>query len=149
MVHTPIFGDFKTNGMKAAKPRSGFYPDYVKSLNSYNDTKHLIQNLDEEAYDTQLKTRKSYLFDSFLLHKTVSEDSGIRGILSFSIKFTDLLSSDIYQNPLRDDEFESYSNWEKMGKSIMLTSNKKLESLNWKDESKIIYADKFPKIIIS
>jgi hypothetical protein len=149
MVHTPIFGDFRTNGIKAAKPRSGFYPNYIKCLNNYNDAKHLIENLDKDAYKTQLETRKSYLFDSFLLHRTVSEASGIRGILSFSIKFTDLISSDIYQNPLRDDEFESYSNWEKMGKNIMLTSNKKLESSNWKDESKIVYADKFSKIIIS
>lgn len=146
MIHTPIFGDFKKNGIAAALPPDAFYPDFVKALPSYEDGLPVTGSLDKVAHRPVMKVGRSYIFDSFLLHKTVSEGEGMRGIISFPIKLKKKVKSDIYVNPLRDAEYQSYSEWQKMGTETMLVSTKKIAKGRAKKGSFTTYADTFEKI---
>ncbi len=149
MIHTPIFGDFKKNGIASAVPPDAFFPDFVKAIPSYEGLP-VTAGLDKVAHRPVMKVGRSYIFDSFLLHKTVSEGEGMRGIISFSIKLKHKVKSDIYMNPLRDAEYQSYSEWEKMGSETMLVSTKKIAKGKAKKGRKkgsfITYADTFNKV---
>ena len=148
MVHTPIFGDFKKNGIVAALPPANFFPDFVKALPSYEDGLPVTGELDAVAHQPTMKVGRSYVFDSFLLHKTVSKGEGIRGIISFPIKLKSKVKSDIYVNPLRDAEYQSYSAWSAMGTETMLISTKKIAAGRAKKGSFTTYADTFETISI-
>ena len=148
MVHTPIFGDFKKNGIAIAVPPDGFFPDFVKDLPSYEHGLPVTAGLDAVASRPVMQVGRSYIFDSFLLHKTVSEDAGIRGIISFPIKLKRNVPSDIYVNPLRDGEYQSYGEWKKMGMETMLVSTKKIAAGRAKKGSFNVYADIFKKVSI-
>ena len=143
MVHTPIFGDFKKNGIAAALPPAEFFPDFVKTLPSYEDGLPVTASLDAAAHQPAMKVGRSYIFDSFLLHKTVTEGDGMRGIISFPIKLKRKVKSDIYINPLRDAEYQSYAAWKKMGTESMLISTKKIAKGKAKKGSFSTYADTF------
>ncbi len=149
MVHTPIFGDFKKNGIAAALPPKEFFPDFVKNLPSYEDGLPVTANLDAVSHQPTMKVGRSYIFDSFLLHKTVTEGEGMRGIISFPIKLRHKVKSDIYVNPLRDAEYQSYAEWAKMGTETMLVSTKKIAKGKAKKGSFSTYADTFNKISIA
>ena len=149
MVHTPIFGDFKRNGIAAALPPAGFFPDFVKTLPSYEDGLPITADLDAVAHQLTMKVGRSYIFDSFLLHKTVTEGEGMRGIISFPIKLKRKVKSDVYVNPLRDAEYQSYAAWAKMGTETMLISTKKIAKGKAKKGSFSTYADTFEKISIT
>ena len=148
MIHTPIFGDFDENGIAVALPPAGFYPDFVKALSSFKDGTRVTDGLNAVAQKPRLMPGKSYIFDSFLLHKTVSMGSDMRGIISFPIKLKRTVPSDIYRNPLRDDEYIPYAEWKKMGRGVMLVSEKKIRDKPKKDESSNVYADTFLRIPI-
>lgn len=149
MVHTPIFGDFKKNGIVSALPPAGFFPNFVKALPSYEDGLPITAGLDAVAIQPVMKVGKSYIFDSFLLHKTVTEGEGMRGIISFPIKLKHKVKSDIYANPLRDAEYQSYNEWQKMGTEIMLVSTKKIAQGRAKKGSFNTYADTFSKVSVT
>lgn len=149
MIHTPIFGDFQENGISICCPSDKFYPDFVKTIDHFHcDGNPATSEMDKSGTTAKLKIGKSYIFDSFLFHKTNAKGSGMRGIISFPIKLKDKLDSDIYQNPLRDSEYKTTSEWSKIGKETMLISNKKINQKDWKDENKNVYADKFQFINI-
>lgn len=148
MVHTPIFGDFKKNGIVAALPPDNFFPDFVKALPSYEDGSPVTAGLDAVAHQPAMKVGRSYIFDSFLLHKTVSQGAGIRGIISFPIKLKRKVKSDIYVNPLRDGEYQSYGAWSKMGTETMLVSPKKIAAGRAKKGSFTTYADTFETVSV-
>lgn len=144
MIHTPIFGDFQENGISICSPSEKFYPDFVKTINHFHfDGGEVTSKMDSLGYTPHLKIGKSYVFDSFLFHRTKSKGSEIRGIISFPIKLKNKLDSDIYQNPLRDIEYKTTLEWSKIGKEIMLVSDKKINQKDYKDEMKNTYADKF------
>ncbi len=149
MVHTPIFGDFKKNGIAAALPPAEFYPTFIKTLPSYEDGLPVTADLDAVAHQPAMKVGRSYIFDSFLLHKTVSKGEDMRGIVSFPIKLKHKVKSDIYVNPLRDAEYQSYAEWQKMGTETMLISTKKIAKGKAKKGSFSTYADTFEKISIT
>ena len=113
MLHAPIFGNFKKNGISFASPPPSFYPDYVKHLVDYNDGLGAI--VDKRDYDVEMEIGKCYLVDSFLLHKTLCEESSFRGILSFPLKPKQKLSSDIYENDQRRDDFIPMNSWCEFG----------------------------------
>lgn len=149
MVHVPIFGDFDKNGISICKPNNFFYPDFVKTIEHFHkDGSAITSHMDKAGQKPKLKVGTAYIFDSFLFHKTRSSGSDIRGIVSFPIKLKHLVNSDIYQNPLRDPEYKSTSDWSQMGKEKMLISQKSILDKNWKDEPKNVYADKFQIINI-
>ena len=150
MIHTPIFGDFQENGISVCCPKDGFYPDFVKTIEHfYNDGIKTTEDMDNLGHTPKLKVGKSYVFDSFLFHKTKSKGSGIRGIISFPIKLKNKINSDIYQNSLRDSEYKTSSEWSKIGKEVLLVSRKRIDQKDWKDEVKNVYADKFDFINIT
>jgi hypothetical protein len=148
MVHTPIFGDFKKNGIAAALPPASFFPDFIKALPSYEAGSPVTAGLDAVAKRPVMKPGRSYIFDSFLLHKTISEGEGIRGIVSFPVKLKRKLKSDIYVNPLRDAEYQTYATWQKMGTETMLVSSKKIAAGRAKKGSFNTYADTFEMLSI-
>lgn len=149
MIHTPIFGDFQENGISICLPNSKFYPDFVKTIDHFhNDGIAVTNEMDNFGSTPKLKIGRSYIFDSFLFHKTKSKGSSIRGIISFPIKLKEKIDSDIYQNTLRDSEYKTSLEWSKIGKETMLMSNKKITQKDWKDEIKNVYADKFQFINI-
>lgn len=147
MIHTPIFGDFDKNGISICNPSNNFYPNFVKTIDHfYHNGNEVTHHMDKEGQKPKMKTGTSYIFDSFLFHKTRASGSGIRGIVSFPIKLKQQIYSDIYQNPLRDSEYKSAFEWAKIGNQKILISKKSILEKNWKDESKNIYADKFETI---
>lgn len=149
MIHTPIFGDFDKNGISICDPKDSFYPNFVKTIDHFfNDGSIVTNHMDENGHTPKLKVGTSYVFDSFLFHKTKSSGSEIRGIVSFPIKLKNKINSDIYQNPLRDSEYKSTLEWSKIGKQKMLVSKNGILDKNWKDESKNVYADRFDIIDI-
>ena len=83
------------------------------------------------------------MFDSFLFHKTSLSSSTIRIIVSFPARLKEKVSSDIYENSLRDDEFIDIFNWSKLGKKLLLASDKSLSKQVWDDTPKDYYAGKF------
>lgn len=149
MVHTPIFGDFKKNGIAVALPPDGFFPDFVKALPSYGHGLPVTAGLDAVATRPVMKVGRSYVFDSFLLHKTVSEGEDMRGIISFPLKLKRRVKSDIYANPLRDGEYRSYGEWKKMGTETMLVSTKKIAKGKAKKGSFNTYADTFRTVSVT
>ena len=149
MIHVPIFGDFRENGIVMSKPTKTFYPDYVKTLNSFKDGSDVTKDMDKDTYKTRLKIGHIYIFDSFLFHKTIARGSEIRGIISFPVKLKEKVPSDIYHNELRSGEYQSYEKWEKMGKETLLVSSKRLEDYQGQDDNRNTYADKFESVSIA
>lgn len=141
MLHTPIFGDFVSNGIGIAKNPDSFYPDYVKDLNDFNDASPILKDLKE--YDLSMKVGNSYLLDSFLLHRTRHGDPNLRGILSFPLVPKQKLESDIYHNPLRDENYLLSNLWDGIGEDLFVVSDKKLEPYVEGDVTKKSYADKY------
>ena len=143
MIHTPICGDYEQSGISVSNPQEGFYPDYVKSIPSFLDGKSVTDKMNENKINFTMKLGESYLLDSFLFHKTSLSSNSIRIIVSFPARLKDKVSSDIYSNPLRDEEFIAISNWSNLGKSLLLASDKSLAKEIWDDTPKDYYAGKF------
>lgn len=143
IIHIPIFGDFQNNGVSIAKTPEEFYPNYVKSLNNFNEGCRITENL--KPINFRMATNHAYLIDSFTLHKTNhSNNSRIRGILSFPVVPIQSLPSDIYSNKKRDEEdYLPSEHWIKVGEELFLTSEEKLEPYNGGDVTKTSYAGKF------
>jgi len=141
MLHTPIFGDFISNGIGITKNPDNFYPDFVRDLNDFNDGSHLVNKSDE--YNLNMEIGHSYLLDSFLLHQTRHGYPKLRGILSFPLVPKESLDSDIYHNPLRDENYLSSDIWSGMGEDIFVITDKHLEPYNNEDVTKKSYADKY------
>lgn len=142
MLHTPIFGDFISNGIGVAKNPDEFYPDFVKALDDYDEGKILLKDLYE--YDMNMNIGNSYLLDSFLLHKTrYGGDNSLRCILSFPVVPKQKLDSDIYHNNLRDENYLDPNMWEKIGQETFVVTDKKLELYKSGDVTKKSYADKY------
>ena len=141
MLHTPIFGDFVSNGIGITKNPDNFYPDFVRDLNDFNDGSHLVNKSDE--YNLNMEIGHSYILDSFLLHKTRYGYPKLRGILSFPLVPKEKLDSDIYHNVLRDENYLPSDIWSGMGEDIFVITDKHLEPYNNEDVTKKSYADKY------
>lgn len=146
MLHTPIFGNFVENGILFATPPEGFYPDFIKTLPSFNDGSEVTAKIGDSAYNPEMKIGYTYLVDSFLLHKTLSRDDSLRGIISFPMQPKESVSSDIYHNPARDEEYFAVDEWLKYGMEKLVYTDKKLEPFTEEDVSRNSYADKFQSI---
>ena len=143
MIHTPIFGDFSKSGIAVSPPPADFFPDFVRSLDGYKDGLPITKDMDATAYKSVLIAGRSYVFDSFLFHKTISNSPDMRGIISFPIKLKRKIPSDIYRNPLRDGEYRSYGEWRKMGTETFLKSERKLADTHFRKTTDNMYADTF------
>ena len=141
MIHIPIFGDFRNNGITVAKSQPGFYPDFVKHLNDYDEGKIISDNVEERDIDMEIG--QAYILDSFLLHKTRFGDPSFRAILSFPVVPGEKLESDIYHNPRRDENYLDVNTWMDIGRKRFVYTDSKLERYQDKDVSKISYADKY------
>lgn len=141
MLHTPIFGDFVSNGIGIAKNPDAFYPDFVKALEDYDEGSGLLDNLHEQ--DINMAIGNSYLLDSFLLHRTRHGESKLRGVLSFPLVPKQKLDSDIYHNNLRDENYLDPQVWRTVGEEMFVTTDKKLEPYVEGDVAKKSYADKY------
>lgn len=148
MIHTPICGDFESSGIKTCNPQDGFFPDYVKSLNSFVEGREVTDKMDDNCINITMSLGKIYALDSFLFHKTSLSSSKIRIILSFPIRLIKKVSSDIYENHLRDEEFISLEEWSDLGKNTLIVSNEHLKKENRDDKPKDYYAGKFKKLNI-
>ena len=143
MIHTPICGDYEQSGISVSNPQEGFYPDYVKSIPSFLEGEPVTNEMSKNKIEFTMKLGESYLLDSFLFHKTSLSSSTIRIIVSFPARLKEKVSSDIYENPLRDDEFIDIFSWSKLGKKLLLASDKSLSKQIWDDTPKDYYAGKF------
>lgn len=146
MLHTPIFGNFVENGILFANPPEGFYPEFIKTLPSFNDGSAITEKIGDAAYNPEMKIGYSYLVDSFLLHKTLSRDDSLRGIISFPLQPRASVSSDIYRNEARDAEYFEVKEWLKYGVEKLVVTDKKLEPFTEEDISRNSYADKFQSV---
>ena len=141
MLHTPIFGDFKKNGIAFAAPPSEFYPDYVKDISDYSYGQKIASV--RKDYNIAMNTGKAYMVDSFLLHKTLCGHPSFRGILSFPLRPLQRLDSDIYENPKRADDFIPMEEWEQFGTKRIVTTEKLLEPYLGDDKPNIAYPDSY------
>ena len=141
ILHTPIFGDFITNGIGLAKNPDEFYPDYVKSLNDYDEAKDIIDDLEE--YKLNMQIGRSYLLDSFLLHRTRYGNPKLRGILSFPLVPKAKLKSDIFHNELRDENYLDSKEWIYTGEKLFVVTENNLEPYLEGDVTKTSYAAKY------
>jgi hypothetical protein len=141
MLHTPIFGDFIANGISVAQNPLEFFPNYVKSLNDFDDASDLVSNLKE--HDFKMNVGNSYLLDSFLLHKTKCGADSLRGILSFPLVPKKKLDSDIFHNPKRDENYLLSNEWVGVGKDLFVVTEEKLEPYKLDDVTKTSYAGKY------
>lgn len=148
ILHTPIFGDFQKNGISFAEPPDEFYPDYVTDIEDYSQGQHLMK--DAKIYKgIKMTLGKVYLVDSFLLHKTLSGHPSFRGILSFPLRPSQALGSDIYTNPQRSKDFIPMKEWARFGTSKMVSTKKRLEPYTEADVSTISYPDSYSLIEMS
>lgn len=147
MLHTPIFGDFVKNGILLALPPQNFFPHFVKNLDSFSEGQCLYKDFSDGIYNPEMRIGYSYLVDSFLLHKTLNADESFRGIVSFPIRVNQI-SSDIYKNSLRDEEFQDSSDFIKFGKERLVYTNKSIKQTDFIDQSTGVYVDKFEFINI-
>jgi hypothetical protein len=99
--------------------------------------------MNKNKIEFTMKLGESYLLDSFLFHKTSLSSSSIRIIISFPVRLKEKINSDIYENPLRDNEFIDISDWSKLGKKLLLASDKNLLKQVWDDTPKDYYGGKF------
>lgn len=143
MIHTPICGDYEQSGISVSNPQEGFYPDYVKPIPSFLNGEPVTNKMNKNKIEFTMKLGESYLLDSFLFHKTSLSSSSIRIIISFPVRLKEKINSDIYENPLRDNEFIDISDWSKLGKKLLLASDKNLLKQAWDDTPKDYYAGKF------
>ena len=104
--------------------------------------------MDDNYTDITMSLGKAYGLDSFLFHKTSLSSSKIRIILSFPVRLTKKVSSDIYENRLRDEEFISLEEWSSLGKNTLIASNEHLKIEKRDDKPKDYYAGKFKKLNI-
>lgn len=141
MLHIPIFGDFKNNGILVAESQEGFYPNFVRHLNDYEEGNTITNNIKERNMDMEIG--KAYMLDSFLIHRTKFGDPSFRAILSFPIVPKVKLESDIYHNPRRDENYLDVDTWMGIGKKHFVITESKLERYQHGDITKISYADKY------
>lgn len=141
MLHIPIFGDFKNNGILVAESQDGFYPNFVRHLNDYEEGNVITENIQERNMDMEIG--KAYMLDSFLIHRTKFGDPSFRAILSFPIVPKVKLESDIYHNPRRDENYLDVETWMEIGKKYFVVTESKLERYQHGDITKISYADKY------
>lgn len=141
ILHIPIFGDFKNNGISIAESQEGFYPLYVSHLRDYDDASDLTKDIKHRDMDMEIG--KAYMLDSFLIHKTKFGDPSFRAILSFPFVPKEILVSDIYHNSIRDENYLDVDTWMNIGKKYFVVTESKLEKYNSPDVTKISYADKY------
>ncbi len=141
ILHIPIFGDFKNNGILIAESQDGFYPTYVSHLRDYDDAHELTKDIKHRDMDMEIG--KAYVLDSFLIHKTKFGDPSFRAILSFPFVPKQKLKSDIYHNSIRDENYLDVDTWMNIGKKYFVITESKLEKYRNPDVTKISYADKY------
>jgi hypothetical protein len=141
ILHIPIFGDFKNNGISIAESQDGFYPKYVTHLRDYEDASELTKDIKHRDMDMEIG--KAYMLDSFLIHKTKFGDPSFRAILSFPFVPKQKLESDIYHNSIRDENYLDVETWMNVGKKYFVVTDSKLEKYRNQDVTKISYADKY------
>ena len=141
MLHIPLFGNFRDNGVLVASSQDGFFPNFVKHLDDYDEGKSLTENTTPRPM--RMNVGEIYMLDSFLLHKSQIGDDGFRAILSFPVVPKMKLDSDIYHNPERDKNYLDAHEWMKIGKTKFVTTEDKLEKYNSGDVTKISYAGNY------
>lgn len=141
MIHIPIFGDFKNNGISIAESQDGFFPDLVRHLDDYDEGNVITENTNSR--NMEMEIGKAYMLDSFLLHKTNYGNPSFRAILSFPVVPRIKLASDIYHNPRRDENYLDVETWMQIGRKYFVTTSSRLEKYRQGDITKISYADKY------
>jgi hypothetical protein len=141
MIHIPIFGDFKNNGISIAESQDGFFPDFVRHLDDYDEGNVITENTNSR--NMEMEIGKAYMLDSFLLHKTNYGNPSFRAILSFPVVPRIKLASDIYHNPRRDENYLDVETWMQIGRKYFVTTSSRLEKYRQGDITKISYADKY------
>jgi hypothetical protein len=141
MIHIPIFGDFKNNGISIAESQDGFFPDFVRHLDDYDEGNVITENTNSR--NMEMEIGKAYMLDSFLLHKTNYVNPSFRAILSFPVVPRIKLASDIYHNPRRDENYLDVETWMQIGRKYFVTTSSRLEKYRQGDITKISYEDKY------
>lgn len=136
MLHIPVAGDIKNNGINFALPNDNFI-NYVSHQENFD-----ISDIRQDALNINMTIGSAYLVDSWLIHKTECYSEDLRLIVSFPMRVIPI-ESDCYFNSLRDDEYLTPQEWLSVGRTKFLKLQNTLEYKEYSTETKYFYAEKF------
>jgi hypothetical protein len=90
MLHMPLFGNMKLNGIELKEPPEDFYPQHVRIYEEFGG-----KELDHaRLYNTIFECGYIYLIDSLVLHRTLKGEPNLRLLMTTHVKWGNKVSSD-------------------------------------------------------
>lgn len=122
-----LLGDpLTSSGIRFFKP-SKFPLSMARALDDFNDGAALMEGTVELP---QFDARGWYMADSYLIHQTTKNGSGVRISIDFRIIPTETVSSDLNEEPRRSSFFTTFDEWLKLGDERLITSEEGIRSFN-------------------
>jgi hypothetical protein len=125
-VFIPLLGDTENTDVSFFEPEE-FVDDYIRTLNDYAEGESMKSN--KIKYDTTFKKGEVFFTDSFLLHKTIKRNGGLR----LSIDFRFMPKKKIIVGRPKNEEdillanYIDLAKWYDIGFGKVLTSEDHLE----------------------